>query len=70
MAGWMPCLALGRGRKKGERAGVGGGGCGGSGKYCEPSSLPLSWRQLVGGHLSGGLKSVFARGATEMFHVP
>lgn len=63
MAGWMPCVALSRGRRKGGKGG--GCACGGNGKYCEPSSLPLSWRQLVGGHLSGGLKSVFGAGSEQ-----
>lgn len=55
MAGWMPCLDLvgQTERPKGMGSGIG--------KYCEPSSLPLSGRQLVGGHVSGGLKSVSVR---------
>lgn len=42
-----------------------GGGCGGGGKCCEPGSLRLSRQQLVGGHFSGGLKSVSARGVNR-----
>lgn len=69
MAGRLPLVALGRGRRKegkGRGSGVEGGGrCDGSGNDCEPSSLRPSQWQLVGGHLSGGLKSVSARGANK-----
>lgn len=52
-------------RRKGPGEWGGGWGCDGSGNDCEPSSLRPSQRQLVGGHLSGGLKSVSARGANK-----